>query len=531
MMTRALFHKQMMEVFSWVYQNKKTGKNRSKRGIISYVLLYLLIFGFLGVIFFMLADTLCEPLISFGLGWMYMALMGLISLALGVFGSVFNTFASLYQAKDNDLLLSMPISPSRILLVRLSGVFAIGLMYELIVMIPTLIVWFLTASLNAAGVLFSLMIPLVLSVIILALSAVLGWLVALISSRLRNKNFIVVILSLAFFAAYYYFYAKAYSMVESLLANPQAVGDKIKSILYPIYHMGLASEGNALSMLIFIAITALLFAVVYLVLSRSFLHITTMNRGAARVRYQEKRAKERSVRQALLYKERKRFMGSANYMLNCGLGIVFMLIAAVFLLIKANTISEVLGEFSLSADLVSLLATASLCFIISMNDITAPSVSLEGKNIWLLQSYPVAAKQVLMAKLRHHLILTLIPAYILMAALEWVLKPPVVFAVLIPVTVTLFAIFMAEFGLAVNLKTPNLTWTSEIVPIKQSAGVMLCLFGGWVVVIVLGIGFYFLSSLLSPMLFLIVTDLLFFALNLVILWWIRTKGAQIFAHL
>ena len=117
-MTRALFHKQMMEVFSLVYQNRKTGKNRSKRGIISYVLLYLLIFGFLGVIFFLLADTLCEPLISFGFGWMYMALMGLISLALGVFGSVFNTFASLYQAKDNDLLLSMPISPSPIMTKR-----------------------------------------------------------------------------------------------------------------------------------------------------------------------------------------------------------------------------------------------------------------------------------------------------------------------------------------------------------------------------------------------------------------------------
>ena len=33
----------------------------------------------------------------------------MIALALGIFGSVFNTFASLYQAKDNDLLLSLPI--------------------------------------------------------------------------------------------------------------------------------------------------------------------------------------------------------------------------------------------------------------------------------------------------------------------------------------------------------------------------------------------------------------------------------------
>lgn len=38
-MTKVLFKKQMMEVFSWVYQNKRSGKNRSSKGIVGYVLL------------------------------------------------------------------------------------------------------------------------------------------------------------------------------------------------------------------------------------------------------------------------------------------------------------------------------------------------------------------------------------------------------------------------------------------------------------------------------------------------------------
>ena len=75
--------------------------------------------------------------------------MGLLALFMGVFGSVFNTYASLYQAKDNDLLLSMPIPSGKILLVRLSGVYAMGLMYEVSVMIPTLVVWFMTAPVTA----------------------------------------------------------------------------------------------------------------------------------------------------------------------------------------------------------------------------------------------------------------------------------------------------------------------------------------------------------------------------------------------
>ena len=158
-MTKALFRKQMMEVFSWLFQDKKSGKNRTKGGIIGFAVLYLLLFGFLGGIFYVTANMLCAPLYEIGFGWLYFALMGLIAVALGVFGSVFNTYSTLYQAKDNDLLLSLPVPPSKILTARLSGVFAIGLMYELIVMIPTLIVFFLKAKVTVAGGVFALLSP------------------------------------------------------------------------------------------------------------------------------------------------------------------------------------------------------------------------------------------------------------------------------------------------------------------------------------------------------------------------------------
>lgn len=36
-MTKILIKKQLMEVFSWIYQDKKTGKNRDKKGMLLYV--------------------------------------------------------------------------------------------------------------------------------------------------------------------------------------------------------------------------------------------------------------------------------------------------------------------------------------------------------------------------------------------------------------------------------------------------------------------------------------------------------------
>lgn len=55
---------------------------------------------------------------------MYFAMMGLLASFFGVFGSVFNTYAGLYLAKDNDLLLSMPIPIRTILCARLLGLMA-----------------------------------------------------------------------------------------------------------------------------------------------------------------------------------------------------------------------------------------------------------------------------------------------------------------------------------------------------------------------------------------------------------------------
>ena len=531
-MTKTLLKKQMMEVFSWVYRNRKTGKNRSGSGLVGYVVLYLFVFGFLGCAFFATASMLCAPLVSVGYGWLFFALMGLISVALGVFGSVFSTYSSLYLAKDNDFLLSMPIPPGKILFVRLAGVYVMGLLYELTVMIPTLIVYFMTAPVGAAGVVFSLLVPLVLSVFVLILSCVLGWVVALVSSKLKNKNFVVVLLSLAFIAAYYYFYAQAYSMLESILANPQALGDGIRVALYPLYHMGLASQGNALSMLIFTGIIAVLFGIVYAVLSCTFLRLATASNSGTRTKYREQKVKTASPQRALLRKEMRRFLGSAIYMLNCGLGIVFMLVAAVALLIKRDMVTMVLSAmFAGYENLLPLVGVTAVCMITSMNDISSPSVSLEGRSLWLVQSLPVSGWQVLAAKLELHLLLTLVPALLLTACVEIVICPDVVSAILMPVAVVLFVLLMDLVGLCLNLKMPNLNWRDETVPVKQSMCVTLTLFGGWGVVLGFGGLYLALRSFVAPLFYLVGVMVVLAVACALLLRWLRTRGARIFESL
>lgn len=531
-MIRTILKKQMMELFSFLFQDKKKKENRKGIRMVLFALLYIVIFGVLGAVFYQVADMLCQPLVSAGMGWLYFALTGLIAIALGVFGSVFNTFASLYQAKDNELLLSMPVKPWVILFVRMTGVFAMGLLYELIVMVPVLMKYFMVVGLQPAAVVGSVLVTLLIGLFILTLSCVLGWCVAFISSKTKQKSIVVVILSLAFMAAYYYVYGMAYEVIQHIIANPGVIGRAVKSSAYPLYHLGLAAEGKATSLLVVSALVLVLLALVCLVLARSYMKIVTTNKGGAKAKYVQKDEKAGSLKSALLRKEMKRFLGSPNYMLNCGLGIVMMLIAAVVLLVKMDAVAHVLKQmFGRKTEYSAMLACVALCTLSTMNDMTAPSVSLEGKNIWLLQVFPVSGWQVLCAKLKLHLWLTLVPVMLLTVCVEVVLRPEAVFAILIPVVVGLYVLMMALLGLFCNLMLPNLDWTNEIVPIKQSMSTMLALFGGWAIVMALAALYFAVRRFLSPMVYLIAVAAVLLAVSLILLRWMKTRGARIFETL
>lgn len=102
-MLKLLLKKQLLEVFQVYFYDAKKNKARSKTSTAMYFVWFiLLVFGLLGGIFTFLAVKLCAPLFTAGMGWLYFALMGLIAVSLGAFGSVFNTYAGLYLPRKSN---------------------------------------------------------------------------------------------------------------------------------------------------------------------------------------------------------------------------------------------------------------------------------------------------------------------------------------------------------------------------------------------------------------------------------------------
>ena len=538
-MLKALFKKQLMEVNTWLIQDKKKGTKRGKQGITLLLLVYAALFIGMGAAFFLVANMLCEPLVLARLDWLYFAIMGLMSVLLGVFGSVFNTYATLYMAKDNEFLLSMPVHPSAILFVRLFGVWMWSLIYEAIVFIPSVIAYWIvlytifpSGSLTVSVILCDILLFLVLSVFILALACILGWVVARISVKLKNKSIATVIASLLFITLYYWGYSRAYAALQSILTHAQSLGDTVKGKIFPVYLMGMTGTGDLLSSVLFTLMVGACFAVIWLVLDLSFLNMATANRGAARKAYRQAPAKVRTVSGAMLVKETRRFVSSATYMLNCGLGTILMPALGIFLLIKASWVREFLVSYPEEGPAFAiLLACAGLCTMSSMNVITAPSVSMEGKQLWLAQSLPVLPWQALAAKLKLHLVITELPLLFCEICAAIVIRPRFFDAVLLLVLPLVFVWMSACFGLAVNLKSPNLHWTDETIPVKQSMGVLLSMLGGWLLVMGLALLYFALRKFLSAQMYLLLCVVFISAVSAALLLWLKTRGTKLFAAL
>lgn len=531
-MLKILIKKQLLELNRSFFYDQKKGTMRSKGTSILFIVLYaLLMIVVIGGMFTALSVLLCSAFVGLGLEWLYFDMMTLMALLLGVFGSVFNTYSSLYKAKDNDLMLSLPIPVRYILVSRLLGVYLMGLMFSAVVIVPAVIVYFVVAKPAFAGVFGSIMLVIIVSVVVFILSCILGWVVAKISSRLKSKSLIIVILSLVFFGAYYFVCFNAYELIEELIRNALTVGDAIMENAHFLYTIGQCGVGDWASLAIVTALTAALLALTFYVLSRSFIKITTTPDSVAKTKYREKTVKVSSVSSALLRRETSHYLASPTYMLNCSLGTPVMLIVGVILLVKSQSLLEVFDLIGFSSDFIVVMLTVGVCLIAAMNYLTAPSVSLEGKSLWIAQTLPVTAKQVLAAKLRLHMLLTAIPALFCTVCFCIVLRPSALLWILCLALTFLFTLFNAALGLVIGLKKPNLSWQTETAAVKQGISVMVAMLGSWAIAFLLAVAYYLLSSMLGAAAFLAIVSVVIGVLSVLELKWIGTRGSELFRYL
>lgn len=529
-MLKILLKKQLYEINEGLFRNKRTGVMRSKMSVIGTISGFILLVLMLSSVFFYLAYKLLFAFMP-QLTWLYFTFMCGIAIILGVFGSVFNTFSSLYKSNDNDLLLSLPITMKSIVLSRLFSVFIIGLLYSGMVTVPTTIVYYAFGSPSLLGVVFAFLLIIVIAVFVASLSCALGYIVVKISYKLKNKSLVIVLISLVFVAGYFWVYSKAFEYIEYLIQNGQIIAKNIKFYAFLFYAMGMMGAGDVFCALGFTIGVFLIALLVYAIMLKSFYKIVATKDSSKKGSYSSSGIKTRGLKKALLNREFKKLLSNSAYMLNCGMGVFFMPLIIAFLIIKGQTINGLIEQVAALKNAIAVIAFCVIAMSAATVDITAPSVSLEGKNLWIIKSLPVKAKDILQAKINLQCILTLPITLVLGVVVCTVVGITPSVAVLVVFAALCFAVCSAETGLILNLKMPNLKFTNEIYVIKQSASVAITLFGGWLAVIICGVGGYFLCSVIPASAVMGIVAALFLVLDILLKRYIDTKGVKLFENL
>ena len=528
-----LLKKQFTELFKGFFFDAKKNRLRPKWAIALWIVFFVwLVVGVGGGMFTFLSLAMCESLTSVGMGWFYFLLMSGFATVLGAFGSVFSTYSGLYLAKDNDLLLAMPIPTKTIVAARLTNVCLMGTLYSAIALVPALAVYWATVGAGAVTVICGVMLFVGVSLFVLILSCVLGRAVAGIAVKLKNKSFFTVIIALLFLVGYYVVYFKAGEMIKDVIRNAEILGEKIRGAAYVLYLFGRIGEGDLVSAAVFFVSTAALAGAVWLLLSKSFLRLATAKGKTSAARGAKKRMKEKSAFAALLGREFRRFSSSPNYMLNCGLGTILIPAGGIALLIKGKFIFELLNKvLPVGEDVAAVVICAALCMLSSMNDSAAPSVSLEGKTLWIVQSLPVEPKTALRAKLSVQMILTAAPMAFASACAAAVADVSVPLRIMVFAVPVIYSVFSAFFDLTVGVRLPILNWTNELAPIKQSASVAIALFGGWGICASFAGTYLLVGRFIGATAYLILFAVLLGALSFALKKWLDTKGAKMFSEL
>ena len=450
------------------------GKHKVRTILFGLLMVYVLVvFVAMSALLF---GGLWSPLSQAGLSWLYYALAGLSVAAMNVLLGMFLAQSQLFEARDNELLLSMPIPPKNILMSRMLLLLGMGYVTELVILAPAAVMAWLSSPPSAQGVILYLLCLLLLPFLPLALSCLLGWGLAALSGRMRHKSLAVVVLSLLLMAGYFIVLGRFNTYLTLLLTQGAALAAGVRRALYPAYCFGMAiAQGDWGAFFAFAACSLVPFFLVYALLSRRFIKIVTTRRGIKKQRYQARELSVSSAVWAMVKKELTHLVSNPMYLLNGALGAVFLVAAGVLLAVYRDMpalLSAQIPGFDAGP-----YAVLILCVLVCTNIISAPSISLEAKTLWMLKSFPVDPGQVLFSKAYAH-ILVCLPAGLL-ASLSCCLFLVNGFwmRALVLLAPMVMSVLCGLWGVAANLWFPKFDWLNETAVIKQGISSMLGMFG------------------------------------------------------
>ena len=480
---RVLSKLELMNIFSINHFRYTKDKKAKKTGIVLGIII-----GILIVLAMAYVGAMCYGYVKLGAGEIIPAYIVLLSSVFILLFCAFKAGKIIFKESCYDILVSMPIRKSALVISRYVRLYVEGLAVACVIMLPGLGVYAWMTRPGLLSVVLGFLSVFIVPVIPVVLSALLGVIIIGISSKMKNKALVEALFAIVFVVGMFAATAMMPTNVESSF-DMQAIGDVAKNLLGTIYNIypptgwfGKAfGEGSVGGFVVGTLISATLLIGVITITTRYFEGINRRLRAVtSKHDYKLGKLKKNSMLKAMVFREAKRYFSSGVYVTNTIIGPVMSVIFAVGMLFV--DINAVIMDLPLVLNLKAAIPIA-FAGILVMNSPIVSSVSMEGKEFWIVQSMPVSDKDILKSKLLFSVLL-LTPFYVTGEIILIVALNPgiaeLVWMMILPMILVLCALVT---GLAVNLKFPKLRWDNEVDVVKQSAASLIGGLGGLLICI------------------------------------------------
>ena len=513
-------------------KSKKNKSNLSLIIIISFCLMFSI---------WSYANALFEKMEN--LQVLVLALFAFLVSILTFIEGIYKAGPLMFNSKDDQLLLSLPIKRRTVLFIRIFKFYVFEVLFNALFFVPLVIAYIRWANhLDWTYFLTSFIMLFTLPIIPIVLSCVIGLISSSIASRFKYKNIVQIIISMAFLLGIMYVYSNISSIINYIMANATSINDLIMKIYYPAgMYAKLAVDFNIIDLLVFILINISIFIIAIFILGKFYFKINSRLKKATtskKVNINSLKITSRSIYKSLIKKELNTFLQTPVLVINAGLGLLLFILASIFLAIKFDSFIPILTNpngvnisFELIKNNLSIIVLILITAAGFMTSITNSLVSLEGKNISILKSLPIKTKTILMSKIYACLFIT--TPIILLGDIILIIKFKIniIESILLIILSVLIPLVSHFIGLLINLKYPKLDAENATEVVKQSVSSFVSVMIGMLLLIVYIAIIFKMIGNINSLLILIISTVIYLIINLILYLLLVIRGVKKFNKL
>ena len=502
--------------------------NKTKTILIIAALIYALVamVGTFGYLFFDLGKMLNEAnqihlLISFAT--VYALIFSMMTVLLRASGYLF-------YYKDYDILAPLPIHSRKLFISKLVVLLILIYFVNFLISLPIMFSYFYWQGFNIISLLFYIigfmLIPLIPTLILSLLSLS----ISLVTSKMKFGKIMNLIIMIIVLIGFMVLTTSMNDTTVNPLTGQIDLFSNITTYYPPFKWLNNAIHNQHLLDFVWLFGSHIIIFSGAIYFIEKLAEFTNKRGIRSNITYKQKKVsyQQKPVMQSLVEKEFKKFFSSTLYALNSGFGLVLIVVLSIASLFFKTDIESLLSQeigFTLHTETMLMLLFG---FVIGMTYTPAISLSLEGKNLWILKSLPMKASYVMFSKIVFNLVLIVPISVMSLIFLGISLQISLLNIMLLMLLILAFAILTSSIDAVINLYLPKFNYQNDAEVVKQSIGAFLGIFGTFAILITFGFIYHFIIQHISLELMILILIFISIILTIPFIWIIKNKSEKQF---